>query len=352
MNLTNIKDIKISKKKQTFLVGEKLKDYLIGYDRYYQMPINYEDLLRFNEAMPVLDSKGKDTFWASVFYEPSEMNELQDGLKRMYVRLKSDGSDMARDHLVIDSIDFCTFGNSKPFRIRVKNTFNDNHDYFYVKLSDASRVYGLELEHILSPDYINFLIQDNTLIEEHTVGIPGDAFLEKNRFVEENYIRLAKEFVKFNERCFLRLLGDQRSYNFVVVRTPDFDQTQYRIRSIDFDQQSYEGRLNLYRPQFFKENLSYVKMVKFCLDEDSIEQYQHEERALVAKRMIAEEHRYKNLMQVMKEDTISTPEKTKTLKTELQKTLNLKELTKCESMGEIIETSLAFNLKNYKITSI
>ncbi len=352
MDITGIKDIKISKKKLVFSISTSLKEYLIKYDRYYAMPINYDDLLRFNEAMPVLDSKGKDTFWASVFYEPTEMEELFDGLKRMYVRLKSDGSQMARDHLAIDSIDFCTFGNSKPFRIRVKNTFNDNHDYFYVKISDASRVYGLELEHILSPDYINFLIQGNTLIEEHTVGIPGDIFLEKNMYDEENYIRLAKEFVKFNERCFLRLLGDQRAYNFVVVRTPDFDQTQYRIRSIDFDQQSYEGRLNLYRPQFFKENLSYVKMVKFCLDADSIEQYQNEERALVAKRMIAQEHRYKNLIKVMKEDTISLPQKVQLLKKEMQLSINLKNFDKCNSMGDIIEVSLSHILKNYKTTSI
>jgi hypothetical protein len=352
MNISSIKDIKISKKKQTFSINKSLKDYLIGYDRFYEMPINYKDLLRFNEALPVLDSKGKDTLWASVFYEPTEMDELSDGLKKMYVRLKSDGSDLARDHLVIDSIDFCTFGNSKPFRIRVKNTFNDNHDYFYVKLSDASRVYGLELEHILSPDYINFLIQGDTLIEEHTVGIPGDIFLEKNRFEEENYIRLAKEFVKFNERCFLRLLGDQRAYNFVVVRTPDFDQTQYRVRSIDFDQQSYEGRLNLYRPQFFKENLSYVKMVKFCLDSESIEQYQHEERALVAKRMIAEEHRYINLMEVMKQDIISLPNKIEELKKELFKFSGLHSFKKCKSMGDIIEIALSDILTNYKTTSI
>jgi hypothetical protein len=66
---------------------------------------------------------------------------------------------------------------------------------------------------------------------------------------------LPKEFVKFNERCFVRLLGDMRSYNFVVNITPDIEDYQYRIRAIDFDQQSYEGRRNLYLPQFFKENL-------------------------------------------------------------------------------------------------
>ena len=47
-----------------------------------------------------------------------------------------------------------------------------------------------------------------------------------------------------------------RSYNCVVDITPDIEDYQYRIRAIDFDQQSYEGRKNLYLPQFFKENFS------------------------------------------------------------------------------------------------
>ena len=34
---------------------------------------------------------------------------------------------------------------------------------------------------------------------------------------------LAKEYVKFNERCMIRLLGDMRSYNYVVVPIHDFD---------------------------------------------------------------------------------------------------------------------------------
>jgi hypothetical protein len=46
--------------------------------------------------------------------------------------------------------------------------------------------------------------------------------------------------VKFNERCFIRLLGDMRSYNFVFVLTPDFEGWQVRIRAMDFDQQSLQ----------------------------------------------------------------------------------------------------------------
>ena len=85
-------------------------------------------------------------------------------------------------------------------RIRVVNQFNDNHDYFYIKKADASRVYGLELEELLSPNAINFLIWKDTLIEEHIIGVPGDQFIQeylpRNNI---NEVRLAKEFIKFNE---------------------------------------------------------------------------------------------------------------------------------------------------------
>ena len=74
-------------------------------------------------------------------------------------------------------IDFGDFGNSRPFRIRITNLFNDNSDYFYVKHADASRIYGLELEHILSPNRINYIVNGTTLIEEHIAGVPGDVFL-------------------------------------------------------------------------------------------------------------------------------------------------------------------------------
>ena len=103
-----------------------------------------------------------------------------------------------------------------------------------------------------------------------------------------NIIRFAKEFVKFNERCFVRLLGDMRSYNFVVNITPDIDEDfQYRIRAIDFDQQCYEGRKNLYLPQYFKENKPFVDDSVKHLDKESIAQYQAEERTMIAFRLVS-----------------------------------------------------------------
>ncbi|HAI37449.1 MAG TPA: hypothetical protein DCM40_04590, partial [Maribacter sp.] len=62
--------------------------------------------------------------------------------------------------------------------------------------------YGLELEHMLSPYNLNFLVYKDTLIEEHIAGIPGDEFIKNNlpKCTPREKAQLAKEFVKFNER--------------------------------------------------------------------------------------------------------------------------------------------------------
>src|SRR5690606_7136804 len=104
------------------------------------------------------------------------------------------------------------------------------------------------------------LVHQETLIEEHILGIPGDVFITNSlqNCTELEKSQIAKEFVKFNERCFIGLLGDMRSYNYVVIPIHDFDQVVYRIRAIDFDQQCYEPNPEVYEPQYFKENKAMV----------------------------------------------------------------------------------------------
>jgi hypothetical protein len=71
-------------------------------------------------------------------------------------------------------IDYCTFGNSNPFRIRIVNRFNDNYDHYYVKTEDASRIYGLELEHILSPNRITFFTGNSQTELLHHLGLESE----------------------------------------------------------------------------------------------------------------------------------------------------------------------------------
>jgi hypothetical protein len=335
-----------SRKKPMFPVMPTLRAYLKEHGREVKLPLAYRDLLNFTWSTPVLDRFGNNTYWEKVSYDMRDWEYLRDALVHAYAVLKTEGDLTFANHLDVARIDYCAFGNSHPFRIRIVNKYNDNYDHYYVKIADASRIYGLELEHLLSPNRITFLTQQDTLLEEHIAGIPGDVFIE--RYLNDpttNKIRFAKEFVKFNERCFVKLLGDMRSYNFVVSITPDIEDYQYRIRAIDFDQQSYEGKLKLYKPQFFKENYPLVEMTLGLLNADSIKQYQAEERTMMAFRVAASRYRLKALLDIMGEDSISSDEKVMLLRNELSAFNHNPVYRKCSNMGQVVKTQLKHMLR-------
>ena len=345
-----MKDLKISKKKPSFPISDKLNTYLTEYNRNIRIPIFYYDLLRFQGSVVVYDKHDNDTLWIRVYYNEFEREDIDLSLKKVYTTLHSDGNERTIPFLNVDAIDYCTFGNSKPFRIKIRNILNDNYTYFYVKKADASRVYGLELEHMLSPHNLNFLVYKATFIEEHIAGFPGDEFIKEilPKCNSSEKAQIAKEFVKFNERCMIRLLGDMRSYNYVIVPTHDFDHVVYKIRAIDFDQQCYEGKFNIYRPQFFKENVKMVELVTEKFKKFSIDQYKLEERSIVAKRLISYHDRIKELLDCMILDKISTTVKINDLKSKIYDyTLDLK-FKRSKNMGEILKHAFEFVERNYK----
>ncbi len=335
-------------KKDIFPLSNGLRSYLNSYGRDINLPVVYKDLLNYRYATSLKDKNGKFTHWETAVYDLKEMEYLREGLVATYAILKTEGNMSFVKHLDVERIDFCEFGNSVPFRIRIKNKVNDNYDHFYIKVADASRIYGLELEHLLSPNRITFFCHKNTLVEEHIPGIPGDIFLQDYlQLPETNKVRIAKEFVKFNERCFNRLLGDMRSYNFVVDITPDIEDYQYRLRAIDFDQQCYEGRKNLYLPQFYKENFEYVDLVLKSLSPDVIEQYQEEERTAMAHRVFAGRKQLMELINIMMHDELSEGYKIKMLREELNEHFKSNYFSRCKTMGAVVKRQLKQTLQKY-----
>ena len=344
-----MKDVKIEFRKPIYPINKTLNNYLKKYNRLTNPTLQYDDLLRFSGYVSLEDKEGNDTLWLGVYYSEFEHKEIEANLNIIYTHLHSDGDKDVLPFLTVDSIDYCTFGNSKPFRIRVRNILNDNYTNFYIKKADASRIYGLEMEEIISPNRINFLVDGDTLIEEHILGIPGDVFIKKylNNCTDLEKNQIAKEFVKFNERCFIGLLGDMRSYNYVIIPIHDFDQVIYRIRAIDFDQQNYEGNLKIYRPQYFKENNTMVDLVLNRLKPNSIEQYRKELRALIIKRLSNSNRRFKDLMEVMEGDRIATPEKVEQLKTGFNRLYKTEEFNHCGCMADILQTHLNYITNQY-----
>ncbi|MEQ9307778.1 MAG: hypothetical protein RJQ14_27960, partial [Marinoscillum sp.] len=155
-----------------------------------------------------------------------------------------------------------------------------------------------------------------------------------------NAIRLSKEFVKFNERCFVRLLGDMHSSNFVIDVTPDFEEVDYRLRAIDFDQQSYEGRRAIYLPQYFKQNNPIIQVGLKNMTPESVRQYQREERSLIANRMKMDRIRVEDLLTTMSQDKLSSVENVTRLSEELADFYEEREFLSCTSMGELVTLSL------------
>jgi hypothetical protein len=335
-------------KKDSFPVSERLTNYLIKHGRDIVLPLQYRDLLNYRYTTALKDKNGKATHWETAIYDFKEAALLNENLVKTYAILKTEGDESYISNLQVDRIDFCEFGNSIPFRIRIKNIYNNNYDHYYIKATDASRIYGLELEHLLSPNRITFLNHKNTLVEEHIPGIPGDIFLlDYLETQNTNKVRLAKEFVKFNERCFTRLLGDMRSYNFVVDITPDIEDTQYKLRAIDFDQQSYEPKKNFYLPQFFKENYTFVQLVLQELSKETIAQYQAEERSAMAQRLIGVRYRMMDLINIMIKDELSENYKVPLLANELNQYYNTQYFAKCKTMGQLVKLQLKYCLQKY-----
>ena len=331
----------ISYKKEVYAISDYLRSYLQRYGRLRPQELRYEDLLRHTNSIPLYDDYGEDTLWATVFYASYEQEELHNNLRRAYAILKADGDLTAVEHLYIDRIDLCLYGNTLPFRIRIVNSLNENFDYFYIKRVDANRIYGLELEHILSPNRINYVINGNTIIEEHVIGIPADTFMRENMPGNKfDRVRLAKEFVKFNERCFVRLLGDMHSGNFVIDITRDFEKWHYRMRPIDFDQQSHHWRKHVYLAEYFPQNNALLQASLDHLALENVRQYQKEERALIAKRVRVSHGRFQALMEVMREDIISQEEHVSRLREQLIDHYSHSDFDRCQTMGDLVFSSM------------
>ncbi|MEJ7588687.1 MAG: hypothetical protein WKI04_14095 [Ferruginibacter sp.] len=332
--------------KDMFPVNDAFKQYLIAYDRDVELPILYQDLVNYSYAKSLKDKKGKWTLWENAVYEPRALAILKVALIKTYLALKKNAFPAGAGQLDIECIDFCDYGNSMPFRVTVINKDNGQLDFFYVKQADASRIYGLELEHLLSEHPINFLHHEHTLVEAHIAGTPGDVFLQLQPLETWEMQALAKAFVHFNENCFVRLLGDMRSYNFVVVPSPGREPA-YLIRAIDFDQQCYEGRKSFYFPRFYKENEAYVQLVLQHLSALEIEQTREAGFDQMAVKIITYRRRLMELLNSMVNDDISENFKIQMLRNELNEHFETTRFSGCKTMGAILKQQLKQVLRKH-----
>jgi hypothetical protein len=111
---------KPSRKKPMYAVSRPLRSYLRHHGREVKLPVAYTDLLRYTFSVPIKDKNGKDTLWEKTIYDKREWDFIREGLVNIYAILKTEGDFSFTNHLDVARIDYCTFGNSHPFRIRIQ----------------------------------------------------------------------------------------------------------------------------------------------------------------------------------------------------------------------------------------
>ncbi len=322
--------------KEVYPVSDSLQQYLQQYQKDRELSLAYTELLHYSHTNAIKDANGKHTHWERVVYDDNTREQLYQKILVLFAQLKNNPT----QQFSVSSIDFCEFANSMPFRINLVDDANQQQDYFYIKTADASRIFGLELEQLLTSNHINFLYHKNTLVEEHIEGIPGDDFLpaiEQLTAVEKEQLSIA--FIRFNEQCFARLLGDMRSYNFVILKN-DGTEFPFSMRSIDFDQQCYEGKLNLYLPQFFKENYQYVHLATATLEPSMIENIRLAERKSMTELAVQHADQLNALLELMGKEEISDNYKVVSLRRELNDYHRNHHFSHCKTMGAILQRQL------------
>jgi hypothetical protein len=318
--------------KDRFAVSEPLLQYLYQYQRVYPFALRYPQLLHYRYTDAIRDKNGRHTHWEKVTYPDELWLHLLPELLHTG-RLLLQKPDLCK----VIAIDFCEYANSMPFRITMADDAGAVYLY-YIKWADASRVYGLELEHLLSNNTISYLYQEHTLIEAHIDGTPGDDFIPLiTTLTPTQKKELAQAFVAFNEACFVRLLGDMRSYNFVQLGSQS--QT-FHFRALDFDNQCSEGSLNFYFPQFYKENYAYVQLVKHTLSYQQIEECRLAQRNFMANQMQQNSNRIKKFIAIMANETLADSYKIIQLQQQLNAYHNTLTFSLCKTMGQLLQKQL------------
>ena len=61
-------------RKPIYPIGDKLRAYMRQHDRELELPIAYEDLLRYDGLLPVLDDNGNETLWNTVLLRQGDLS--------------------------------------------------------------------------------------------------------------------------------------------------------------------------------------------------------------------------------------------------------------------------------------
>ena len=95
-----------------------------------------------------------------------------------------------------------------------------------------------------------------------------------------------------------------------------------------------------------------MEVVKEKLNHESIIQYKIEERSIVSRRLINSGNRIQLLVNIMKNDQLTTPENLEKLKNEIFVFTKDESFSKSKSMGELMQAAFDYLRRNYQNVSL
>ena len=98
-------DLVQQKKKKFYPLSDPLRDYLKHYKRQHDLPVHYENLLQSEDCYPVMNARNEDTLWQTMVYDQNYGREMFEGLKKIYVLLRSGGDERILPNLYVDRVD-------------------------------------------------------------------------------------------------------------------------------------------------------------------------------------------------------------------------------------------------------
>lgn len=216
---------------------EKILNYLGKHCRFTTLPTLVElkaglDIDRFAAAEAGLEAQ----FIVPMAVPKAIKEKKLEQVKKIASHLWGGNDDIKR---VFHKIDGMTcheliYGRTNPLRVKV-HFGNHTEKVFYAKELDEKRLFGIELEDILSEHKYNYSASGGAIYEDE---VKGDEIYRLSNEAR-NDVSFLEEMAKLDYRAFLMLLKDlnpiANPHNCVVSKRTLREGYTYEVRPIDFD---------------------------------------------------------------------------------------------------------------------
>jgi hypothetical protein len=213
-------------------IENRVAEYLKKYSNFANLP-EYTELRDGLEPKERIEMNHSDNSVITQLEIPYSLLKEKTNLVRSIASKLWGGNEKIErifSEMEIDSIEEISYADTKPLKVTVE--FSGRLErVFYAKPFDERRLFGLELENLLSPYKYTYSVGDGAIYEDEIHGIEAME-IDGETENDKNYL---EEVVGLDYRCYVMLLGDMHDQNYIVSKNKAGEDLRYIVRPIDFD---------------------------------------------------------------------------------------------------------------------